>query len=392
MCKVESVVNHVNKAVQYTDRDSKRELYGKTVAKYEEKVVSSMVLLASAVSEVLGKKVTVLVENEPCKPIKDKPSKRMVQQEKEIQYLKEKVNSLEQSLSTVVEQNNTTINMMASLSEYLCDKHDKKTPNVKSTEKKNVHVTKLKPGKVPVTGNSKNARKKSSLDEKKVNAKDCVKSNKKLDSSKSKAFESSKVKKVFHKYYDDQADSFYRVLSSLSNSKYMSVEMISSAVLPWFDCRFVSKKPPTSPSGRPAYRLYQFPRYLAYYVGVCAHRWNENKFYNVRSDFNDFVSSVSSHNEDNPMPAPNFLIARSNEHVELNDDDVVIGYWYWLVFVHEFNKVSKEMKECVTLEPGFFTAKMKALGFGSEELLVKLQSITDFNEIDTRKYVKTGEW
>lgn len=380
MCKVESVVNHVNKAVQYTDRDSKRELYGKTVAKYEEKVVSSMVLLASAVSEVLGKKVTVLVEDEPCEPVKDKPSKRMVQQEKEIQYLKEKVNNLEQSLSTVVEQNNTTINMMASLSEYLCGKNDVKVPNVKSTEKKNVHVNKIKPGKVPVTGNSKTVLKKSSVNDKNLN------------SGKSKAFEFSKVKKVFHKYYDDQADSFYRVLSNLSNSKYMSVEMISSAALPWFDCRFVSKKPPVSLSGKPAYRLYQFPRYLAYYVGVCAHRWNENKFYNVRSDFDDFVSSVSSRNEDNPMPAPNFLIARSNEHVELSDDDVVIGYWYWLVFVHEFNRVSKEMKESVTLEPGFFTAKMKALGFGSEELLVKLQNITDFNEIDTRKYVKTGEW
>lgn len=380
MCKVESVVNHVNKAVQYTDRDSKRELYGKTVAKYEEKVVSSMVLLASAVSEVLGKKVTVLVEDEPCEPVKDKPSKRMVQQEKEIQYLKEKVNNLEQSLSTVVEQNNTTINMMASLSEYLCGKNDVKVPNVKSTEKKNVHVNKIKPGKVPVTGNSKTVLKKSSVNDKNFN------------SGKSKAFESSKVKKVFHKYYDDQADSFYRVLSNLSNSKYMSVEMISSAVLPWFDCRFVSKKPPVSLSGKPAYRLYQFPRYLAYYVGVCAHRWNENKFYNVRSDFDDFVSSVSSRNEDNPMPAPNFLIARSNERVELSDDDVVIGYWYWLVFVHEFNRVSKEMNESVTLEPGFFTAKMKALGFGSEELLVKLQNITDFNEIDTRKYVKTGEW
>ena len=390
MCKVESVVNHVNKAVQYTDRDSKRELYGKTVAKYEEKVVSSMVLLASAVSEVLGKKVTVLVEDEPCEPVKDKPSKRMVQQEKEIQYLKEKVNNLEQSLSTVVEQNNTTINMMASLSEYLCDKHSEKVPNVKSTEKKNVYVTKLKPGKVPITGNSKNARKKSSLDEKKVNAKDCVKSNKKLDSSKSKAFESSKVKKVFHKYYDDQADSFYRVLSNLSNSKYMSVEMISSAALPWFDCRFVSKKPPVSPSGKPAYRLYQFPRYLAYYVGVCAHRWNNYKLYNVASDFDEFVKNIQTSEHENPMPAPNFLIAKSTEHVELGDVDVVRGYSLWLTFVEWFNKMSKDFGEGVTLESGFFTAKMKALGYGSESLLAELQDLKDSSDIDYEQYKKTG--
>lgn len=392
----DTVLNHVSKAVTAATKDSESRLYSKTVSKYENQVVSAMKDLAVSLSTILGKNVTITVDGDSefnsYQVVQDrvkveKSSVKAVKvQNDRIKQLEDRVQSLEKSLDTVVSQNNTTIQMMASLSQYLTSEVasvPKEKKYVKSSDC-NANISKKtvsKDGVVNVVSDKHDV--KSDKPKRKIQ------SDKK---SKQGCFEGSSIRKVFHKYYENEANAFYRVLDRLAHTSDVpgSVSCVADAVLPWFDCRFISKKAPKDKQGKSTYKLYQFPRYLAYYVGVCAHRWNNYKLYNVASDLDEFVESVKTSEHENPMPAPNFLIAKSNEHVELEDVDVVRGYSLWLTFVEWFNKMSKNFGEGVTLEAEFFTAKMKALGYGSESLLAKLQDIKDSSNIDYEQYKKTG--
>ena len=414
MCKVDSVLNHVKKAASYAEKDSSKGLYSKTVDKYSGEVVSAMEALADALSVILGSKVSISVDGKPVDEALEKgvatlsersqavraaidTNQKAAAQNARIKKLESRMDALEQSAQTVVSQNDAMLQMFANLSklitpqtvissgasaasaveEKLKKKKSKKAEAADAQTKQNRAAEQTKP-----RGNktAKAAKEKPAA------------SSKSSKASSTDPFSGSKIKKAFHKYYDDQADAFYKVLKKLTSARAMSVEMIANSVLPWFDCRFMSKTAPVNMNGKPSYSLYQFPRYLAYYVGICAHNWNDYKFYNPRSDFQEFADAVYASDEDNPMIAPNFLIAKSDEHVELDEKDVVCGYWYWLMFVKYFNQASREMRAGVTLEPAFFTSKMHALGYGSEDLLFKLQNIKDPDQIDIYEYQKTGKW
>lgn len=412
MCKVDSVLNHVKKAASYAEKDSSKGLYSKTVDKYSGEVVSAMEALADALSVILGSKVSISVDGKPVEEALEESvatlsersqavraaidtNQKAAAQNARIKKLETRMDALEQSAQTVVSQNDAMLQMFANLSKLITPQtiissEASSAPAVVEEKPK-----KKKKSKEAESANAQPKQERAAKESKRKEKPAKAVEEKPAASSKPKStdpFSGSKIKKAFHKYYDDQADAFYGVLKKLTSARAMSVEMIANSVLPWFDCRFMSKTAPVNMNGKPSYSLYQFPRYLAYYVGICAHNWNDYKFYNPRSDFQEFADAIYASDEDNPMIAPNFLIAKSDEHVELDEKDVVCGYWYWLMFVKHFNQASREMKAGVTLEPAFFTSKMHALGYGSEELLFKLQNIKDPDQIDIYEYQKTGKW
>ena len=401
MCKVDSVLNHVSKAAKCAESDSDRNLYSKTVDKYETQVVEAVERLAEALSCIVGRQVTITVQSECNSKLQDgstssessrrKSSSRSYKDSERIKELESKVKSLESTLETVVSQNNTTIQMMASLSKYVTG--EERSFSQKASERMESDSSKRR---VPSKGALTSSKERSCPQPKPLQRQDTANaaSSKRCAEQSNSAsvdkFANSKVRKVFHRYSDDDAEKFYRILKDLPHSaKCASAGLIAEAVAPWFDCRFISKKPPKNKRGRQAYHLYQFPRYLAYYVGVCAKNWGKNKFYKVRNDFLDYSRSVLSSKEEDPMPAPSWLIARSSDHVKLCPEEVEYGYWLWLIFVEQFNRASSSLRLGITLEDEFYTAKMKALGFGSEELLCRLQDTHSPYDIDALDIART---
>lgn len=373
MCRVDSIKNHVDRATEYTSLDADRHLYQKTVDKYDTEVITSLVNLTCALSKVLGKKITVSIEDRPVESKSVTPScnfaeppgvvqlvykdsksskKKSRKQDKKVKKLEKKVRKLEKSVSELVEQNKQLVDCLAQTNKTLLQMSKKTSEDAKPSKEA---------GKTKVYGSSEPVPVKQ---EKQVERKSNTTS-----SSASKKTSVKGVKKTFHKYFENQVRPFHDVLKSMLTTDcqcdgYTSI--IADAVLPWYENRYVDSSSPYA-KGNKCYKLYHFPFYLAYFCGFARKSWDENPIDNLKGDLEPFVSNEDSGSV--VVPAPSFLLQSSDDHEELTEDQAVRGYAVWLRFVEAFNCQSKKLKAGVYLYPDQYTSKMSSLGFVSDEVL-----------------------
>lgn len=391
----QSVSSHVAKAARRAQRDANRSLYGKTKDQYND-VVESLVQLSEALSKILNKKVTVLVEDVPAdqqlafhiptvyqqvesvegvKELKHKVSKlskRLDKVNAKIDKVGDAVCSLADNqkllgdnvlaLSQVV-LNGKTSNQVVTSSDSSADTKPKVKQKTTESVCKSVHSDSTEQGK----GNSTEIGKVKKPAQR---------------SNKRDVFENSRIKKTYHAYGDDQAVDFFETyydLAEFEGSSQTTCNMVSSSAK-WLHSRLCGDSGlECTPANKRTYHLYQIPRVLAYYAGACAKIADEHGDAYGYDDFGKLFDEFNQQVQDSPsLPyiAPTYLCANSSNRVELNDYQVVVGYGYWLKFVDDFNKLSKQKRNGLTLENSFYTSKMWALGFGSEDLLYTLQSET----------------
>lgn len=391
----QSVSSHVAKAARRAQRDANRSLYGKTKDQYND-VVESLVQLSEALSKILNKKVTVLVEDVPVDQQLAFHLPTVYQQVESVEGVKELKHKVAK-LSKRVDKVNAKVDKISDAVCALADNNKLLGDNVLALsqvvlgEKPSASTAKVE----PVSTNSDSSAglsdtvSSSSICNKPVKshkedevAARSFKQSKRGGSDKKDVFENSRIKKTYHAYGDDQATDFFETyydLMEFEGSSQTTCNMVSSSAK-WLHSRLCGDNGlECTPANKRTYHLYQIPRVLAYYAGACAKIADEHGDVYGYDDFGELFDEFNQQVQDNPtLPyiAPTYLCANSGNRVELNDYQVVVGYGYWLKLVDDFNKLSTQRRTGLSLENSFYTSKMWALGFGSEDLLYTLQGET----------------
>lgn len=390
----QSVSSHVAKAARRAQRDANRSLYGKTKDQYND-VVESLVQLSEALSKILNKKVTVLVEDVPADQQLAFHIPTVYQQVESVEGVKELKHKVAK-LSKRIDKVNAKVDKVSDAVCALADNNKLLGDNVLALsqvfleEKPAVPVAKVEPANISsssassldaVSGSSKCDKPVKSYKETTVAAKSS-KQSKRGSSDKKDVFENSRIKKTYHAYGDDQAADFFETyydLMEFEGSSQTTCNMVSSSAK-WLHSRLCGDNGlECTPANKRTYHLYQIPRVLAYYAGACAKIADEHGDAYGYDDFGELFDEFNQQVQDNPtLPyiAPTYLCANSGNRVELSDYQVVVGYGYWLKLVDDFNKLSTQRRNGLSLENSFYTSKMWALGFGSEDLLYTLQGET----------------
>ena len=391
----QSVSSHVAKAARRAQKDANRSLYGKTKDQYND-VVESLVQLSEALSKILNKKVTVLVEDVPADQQLSFHIPTVYQQVESVEGVKElkhKVSKLSKHIDKVnakIDKVSDTVCSLANNQKLLGDNVlalSQVVLNGNTDSKYDVTVKSAAVNKHEVeqkTADSTCKSKRNNLPE--CNTNDITETNKTKKfvrpSDRRDVFENSRIKKTYHAYGDDQAVDFFETyydLAEFEGSSQTTCNMVSSSAK-WLHSRLCGDSGlEGTPANKRTYHLYQIPRVLAYYAGACAKIADEHGDLYGYDDFSELFDEFNQQVQDNPtLPyiAPTYLCANSSNRVELNDYQAVVGYGYWLKLVDDFNKLSKQKRNGLTLENSFYTSKMWALGFGSEDLLYTLQSET----------------
>ena len=391
----QSVSSHVAKAARRAQRDADRKLYGKTQDQYND-VVESLVQLSEALSKILNKKVTVLIEDVPADQQLSFHIPTVYQQVESVEGVKELKHKVSK-LSKRIDKVNAKIDKVGDAVCSLADNQKLLGDNVlalsqvvlngntaNQVESISESTTNTKPAVKQKTAKSVCESARNNLsDQGRDDSSKTSKTTKPVQSSgKRDVFENSRIKKTYHAYGDDQAVDFFETyydLSEFEGSSQTTYNMVSSSAK-WLHSRLCGDSGlECTPTNKRTYHLYQIPRVLAYYAGACAKIADEHGDVYGYDDFGELFDEFNQQVQDNPtLPyiAPTYLCANSSNRVELNDYQVVVGYGYWLKLVDDFNKLSSQKRNGLSLENSFYTSKMWALGFGSEDLLYTLQSET----------------
>lgn len=391
----QSVSSHVAKAARRAQRDANRSLYGKTKDQYND-VVESLVQLSEALSKILDKKVTVLVEDVPVDQQLAFHLPTVYQQVESVEGVKELKHKVAK-LSKRIDKVNAKIDKVGDAVCSLADNQKLLGDNVLALsqvvlgEKTVDSVAKVEPvntsrnssvGSSDAVSDSYKCDKPVKPHQENAVAAKSSKQSKRGSSDKKDVFENSRIKKTYHAYGDDQAVDFFETyydLMEFEGSSQTTCNMVSSSAK-WLHSRLCGDNGlESTPANKRTYHLYQIPRVLAYYAGACAKIADEHRDVYGYDDFGELFDEFNQQVHDNPtLPyiAPTYLCANSGNRVELSDYQVVVGYGYWLKLVDDFNKLSKQRRNGLSLENSFYTSKMWALGFGSEGLLYTLQGET----------------
>lgn len=416
---VKATSNHLRRAVEYASQDVGKNLYSKTKNAYDD-TVGSLVQLADALSRILDKKVTIMIEDVPVDQqlaFHIPTVYQQVESVNEVKNLKKKVKKLTkqvykqnetikaitdfevkqaETVDKIAEGLNSVTDMFSMYLQHELEKQESSTVDKSSPINSEEDTTSCK-------RNVQRSCKKDTVQEERVSdlesehpstSGDTVTNRSVTSNRKKDVFKGTKVRKAFQKYSDscEERHDFGEVLVMAPQELGVPdhIDDICHYASTWYIERFLDRDMPVDKNGNNTYHLYQFPRVFAYYVAVCA----KMRLEDPNCDMNilyEFVRLVRK-NKKLPYLAPTILCAGSDERIELSDRDVLWGYAYWVQIVEMFNSYAREHNLSVHLTYDVYPAKMFALGFATEERACMLNehSFKTYNIDDPDVYLTDG--